>query len=69
MTKKKIGRPKKEEKEKAKPNDIIDCKICGKKYIRASKISHEKTKYHSRYAKYHERVQRLVIKYLKPLED
>ena len=41
------GRPIKKEEEKAKPNDKINCNICGKIYTRANQTRHKKSKYHT----------------------
>ncbi len=67
MPPKKSGRPKIEDDKKLKRDDCVYCEICGKTYQRASKIPHQKTKYHQSYAKYHKKLQKLTIKYLKPI--
>ena len=55
------GRPRKSEYEKAKPNDRVICKKCGKEYTRANKPKHDKTKIHRLYDKLEEKFRLYII--------
>lgn len=46
VEKKSIGRPRKNEEDKAKPTDRIKCKECGVVFTRCHRSSHKKTKIH-----------------------
>lgn len=41
-----MGRPKKDERDKADPNERLVCKICSLEYTRSNKSKHLKSKYH-----------------------
>ncbi len=57
----KRGRPIVEEEDKKKPNDKLDCKVCGGSYTRAHKSAHEKTKQHLIYAKLDDDIRKVVL--------
>lgn len=57
----KRGRPVVAEEDKAKPNDRLECKVCGGSYTRAHKSSHEKTKQHQIYAKLDDDIRKVVL--------
>lgn len=57
----KIGRPKKNETEKAKWSDKIICDVCGKTFIRSARSSHKKTKYHNFYSKMNAKLKKLLV--------
>jgi hypothetical protein len=46
LLKRNVGRPRKDDKDKAKPGDKIECKICGLYYTRANVSKHNKIKIH-----------------------
>lgn len=60
---KKVGRPKKNEEEKAKKNERIICDICNKSYIRYNSYNHKKTKYHQNFNKIINTVKHLIHNY------
>lgn len=45
-SKKNVGRPRKLQNEKAKPNDKITCDICGSVFSRSARSRHNKTRIH-----------------------
>jgi hypothetical protein len=50
-----------EKKKKAKPSDIIYCKICGKPYKRSAVTNHKKTERHKLYQKVHDKFGKLLL--------
>lgn len=56
-----MGRPKKAENEKAKPNDLVRCDICHGFFTRGNRGHHEKTKIHQVYEKMNDNVRRLMF--------
>jgi hypothetical protein len=49
-------------KEKAKWNDKIKCKICGKITLRSNQSKHKKTKYHMVYENMNVKIRELLLK-------
>jgi hypothetical protein len=56
-----IGRPRKNSEEKAKPNDRIICDICGGKFYRRHKSSHNKTKVHQAYESMNRKLSKVLL--------
>jgi hypothetical protein len=56
-----IGRPRKSEDEKAKPDDRIICDICQGVFTRAHRSAHKKTKVHQAYEKMNGKIQKLLL--------
>lgn len=56
-----VGRPRKNENEKAKPYDRIICDICNKEFVRSHRSDHKKTNYHKMYADINENIKGIVI--------
>ncbi len=48
-------------KEKAKWNDIITCKRCGKTFIRSNRSAHNKTKFHKIYDEVGKKFQKILL--------
>jgi hypothetical protein len=61
MYKNKGGRPRKSEEEKAKPNDYIQCKICGEKFRRNNRWAHNQTKLHQKLANLHDDIRTVAL--------
>lgn len=58
----KKGRPKKDDVNKAKWNDRVECKVCGKSFIRSGRSKHKKSQFHQAYENMHEKMRNLMIK-------
>lgn len=58
---KKTGRPRKNEDEKTKWNDRIECTICGKTYIRSGATKHRRTEFHQAFEKMDEKLRNLTL--------
>jgi hypothetical protein len=56
---KKAGRPKKNIK--VNPRDRIECKLCGKIYVRSSSTHHQRTQYHQAHVKINKKLRELLI--------
>lgn len=56
-----IGRPRKKEEEKCKPNDRIVCDICNGEFIRSHRWDHNKTKIHQAYLKMNNKIKKLLL--------
>ena len=56
------GRPRKNDSEKAKPNDRIICEICGKEYFRSGSANHKATKYHQIHKDLNSKLVKLLLK-------
>jgi hypothetical protein len=68
---KEIGRPKKNDEDKVKGNERIQCDICDKSYTRYNSSKHKKTKYHEIYKKALEIFKQIMHEYerSKALDD
>lgn len=49
------------EKVYAKPNDKVECDVCGKVFTRSNRTVHNKTKYHQLYLKLNKKVRDVFI--------
>jgi hypothetical protein len=56
-----FGRPKKKDYEKAKPSDRLTCSICGGKFIRSHRSSHNKSKVHQAYLNMDNKLKKLLL--------
>jgi len=56
------GRPKKDEADKAKWHDRVECKVCGKSFIRSGRTKHNKSQFHKAYLNIHEKMRILILK-------
>jgi hypothetical protein len=56
-----IGRPKKTEDTKAKPNDRVTCDICKGTFTRGNRSAHKKTRYHQAFHKTAEFIKKTLI--------
>lgn len=56
-----IGRPRKKEEEKAKPNDRLICDVCGEKFIRSHRTRHNQNKVHQAYAKMNKKISKVLL--------
>lgn len=56
-----IGRPRKEDEDKAKPNDILICNICGRTFIRSARSRHRKTKIHQAYEGINTKLAKVIL--------
>jgi len=56
-----IGRPRKKEEDKAKPNDRLICDICGGKFIRSHRSRHNQNKVHQAYANIHNKLYKVIV--------
>jgi len=56
-----LGRPRKEEHDKAKPNDRLICNVCGMKFIRSARSGHKKTKVHQIYENMSRKLNRTFL--------
>jgi hypothetical protein len=56
-----VGRPKKEECDKAKPTDRIQCNICGGSFFRNNRSRHNNTKVHQFALKMNNDIKKLVL--------
>jgi hypothetical protein len=52
----------KEDKNKAKWNDKLKCKTCGKVTLRSNQSKHKKTKYHMAYENMNNKIRDLLLK-------
>lgn len=55
-----MGRPCKEKKDKAHPNDIIKCEICKKCFTRSNRSKHNKTTMHQIYVKLNDKARAII---------
>lgn len=55
-----VGRPRKNDEDKAKPTDILICQICGSKYQRSCKSKHNKNRVHQAYIDFNNRMNRVI---------
>jgi hypothetical protein len=55
------GRPRIKKEDKAKPNDIIKCVICGKLFTRSNRTKHNRTEVHQIYVKMNEKYRHLMF--------
>jgi hypothetical protein len=58
---KKLGRPRKNNDEKAKPTDRIQCDICGNIFSRCHRAAHKKTKVHQAYEQMNQKLVKLLL--------
>lgn len=58
-TKKKIGRPKKDNP--SQWSDKIKCDVCGNEFIRSNRSNHNKTKQHQLYLKMNDKIKKLLV--------
>lgn len=56
-----VGRPRKNEDEKAKYNDRIICDICGEKFTRSHRSRHNQNKVHQAYANIHNKLYKVIV--------
>jgi|SRR5271154_1709771 len=56
-----LGRPRKDESEKAKPTDRIQCEICGNIFSRCHRSAHRKTKIHQAYENMNQKLIKLLL--------
>lgn len=49
-------------RKKAKWNDIIECKTCGKKFTRSARTNHNKTQYHQIHENINAKLKNLLLK-------
>lgn len=49
-------------KKRAKWNDIIECKVCGKKFTRSARTNHCKTQYHQLHENINAKLKDLLLK-------
>lgn len=42
-------------------NDIVQCKICGNKFLRHSTSTHQKSKYHKKFAKINNTMRKFIL--------
>lgn len=56
-----FGRPRKNEKEKARYNDRIVCDICGGTFLRSHRADHRKTKVHQAYEKMNRKLSKVIL--------
>jgi hypothetical protein len=61
LYKTKVGRPKKEESDKAKPSDRIVCPICKEEFVRSNRTNHNKTKIHKKMEQANKNLKKLLI--------
>lgn len=48
-------------KVKALWSDRVKCPICGKRFTRSCRNSHEKTSYHKTYLKFHKKLRKIML--------
>lgn len=56
-----VGRPRKDDNEKAKATDRIKCNICGKMIIRSGRTKHNQSKYHQTYVSIEKKLRKALI--------
>jgi hypothetical protein len=56
-----LGRPKINEEDKAKPTDRIECKVCGKTFIRSGRTNHNKSEIHKAYLRMDEKLKDFLL--------
>lgn len=56
-----VGRPRKKEKDKAKPSDRLICDICNEKFTRSHRWSHNQTKVHQAYMKMNDKMKKILL--------
>lgn len=61
LYKSKVGRPKKSEETKAKPNDRILCPICKEEFVRSNRTNHNKTKIHKKMEQANTNLRKLLM--------
>jgi hypothetical protein len=57
----KFGRPRKNEEDKARPNDRIICNICGEIFTRNNRNRHKDTKIHKAYENMNNKLYKLLL--------
>ena len=55
------GRPKMDEEDKGKPNDKVECKLCGKVFTRSNRSKHKRTQRHKLYEKVNTKMAKMVL--------
>ena len=55
------GRPRKDDSDKAYPNDRVKCEVCSKYFTRSGRSSHNRTQYHQLHAKMNKKLRELLI--------
>lgn len=63
------GRPRKEEEDKAKPEDRVRCKLCDKYYRRSNTWRHKNTELHKKLATISRDVESIILNKKEEQED
>lgn len=56
-----VGRPRKNDADKAKPTDRIKCEICSKEFYRSGRANHKKTAYHRAHEQMNSRLRKVLM--------